>query len=88
MISRDFAAGLRYLRAQRLIFTLTVLFAITNLCLGVDTLLVFYGQINLGLTPITISAVIAAGGAAGLPARSSRPAWMPGSLGSRWSPRP
>ena len=66
MISRDFAAGLRYLRAQRLIFTLTVLFAITNLCLGVDTLLVFYGQINLGLTPITISAVIAAGGAAGI----------------------
>ena len=66
MISRDFAAGLRYLRAQRLIFTLTVLFAITNLCLGVDTLLVFYGQINLRLTPITISAVIAAGGAAGI----------------------
>jgi MFS family permease len=66
MISRDFAAGLHYLRAQRLIFTLTVLFAITNLCLGVDTLLVFYGQINLGLTPITISAVIAAGGAAGI----------------------
>jgi MFS family permease len=66
MISRDFAAGLRYLRAQRLIFTLTVLFAITNLCLGADTLLVFYGQINLGLTPITISAVIAAGGAAGI----------------------
>ena len=66
MISRDFAAGLRYLRAQRLILTLTVLFAITNLCLGVDTLLVFYGQINLGLTPITISAVIAAGGAAGI----------------------
>lgn len=61
-----FAAGIRYLRGQRLILTLTVLFGVTNLCLGADTLLVYFGRITMRLSPITISLVIAAGGAAGV----------------------
>jgi MFS family permease len=65
-VGTEFLEGLRYLRAQRLIFVLTVLFAITNLCLGVDTLLVFFGQVTLGLSPTEVSAVIAAGGVAGV----------------------
>jgi MFS family permease len=65
-MGRELAEGLRYLRAQRLIFTLTILFAITNLCLGADTLLVFFGHVTLGLTSLTVSAVIAVGGAAGV----------------------
>jgi MFS family permease len=65
-VGKEFLEGLRYLRAQRLIFVLTVLFAITNLCLGVDTLLVFFGQVTLGLSPTEVSAVIAAGGVAGV----------------------
>lgn len=86
---RDLADGLRYLRAQRLILTLTVLFAITNLCLGVDTLLIYFCQVTLALPALTISAVIAAGGAAGvagalagrrLAARFSRVALVTGSV--------
>jgi MFS family permease len=86
---RDFAAGLRYLRTQRLILALTVLFAITNLCLGADTLLVYFGRITLNLSAVTVSGVIAAGGAAGvagalaasrLAARFNRVALVTGSV--------
>jgi len=72
---RDFADGLRYLRAQRLIFTLTVLFAITNLCLGVDTLLIYFCRVTLNLTDLTTSGVIAAGGAAGVAGAFAGP-WL------------
>lgn len=62
----SFAEGLRYLHAQKLIFTLTGLFAITNLCLGVDALLIYFCRITLALPALTVSGVIAAGGAAGV----------------------
>jgi MFS family permease len=65
-VARSFVEGFAYLRAQRLIFTLTLLFAITNLCLGVDTLLVYYGRITLHLSATQISVVVAAGGLAGV----------------------
>lgn len=61
-----FAARLRYLGGQRLILTLTLLFGVTNLCLGADTLLVYFGRVTMALSPITVSVVIAAGGAAGV----------------------
>jgi MFS family permease len=63
---REFAEGITYLRGQRLILALTVLFAITNLCLGVDALLVYVGKVTLRLSALQVSAVIAAGGAAGV----------------------
>ena len=69
---RSFAEGIAYLRTQRLIYTLTMLFAITNLCLGVDTLLVYYGRVTLRLSPTGTSVVIAAGGLAGHRPRASR----------------
>lgn len=65
-MARSFAEGIAYLRSQRLIYTLTLLFAITNLCLGVDTLLVYYGRVSLRLSPTGVSVVVAAGGLAGV----------------------
>jgi MFS family permease len=62
----DFTEGLTYLRKQRLILVLTILFAITNLCLGADSLLVYLGKITFHLPALQVSAVIAAGGAAGV----------------------
>lgn len=62
----DFAQGLAYLRGQRLILVLTILFTVTNLCLGADSLLVYLGKVTFRLPALQVSAVIAAGGAAGV----------------------
>ena len=62
----DFTEGLAYLRGQRLILVLTILFAVTNLCLGADSLLVYLGKVTFRLPALQVSAVIAAGGAAGV----------------------
>lgn len=62
----DFTEGLAYLREQRLILALTILFTVTNLCLGADSLLVYLGKVTFRLPDLQVSAVIAAGGAAGV----------------------
>ena len=62
----EFTEGLAYLRKQRLILVLTILFAITNLCLGADSLLVYLGKVTFQLPALQVSAVIAVGGAAGV----------------------
>jgi MFS family permease len=65
-VRREFADGLAYLRRQRLILALTVLFAIANLCLGVDSLLVYLGTVTMHLSPLRVSMVVGAGGVAGV----------------------
>jgi MFS family permease len=63
---REFVAGIRYLRMQHPTIDLTIVMAAVNLCLAADTLIIFFAKIGLGLTPVLISAVIAAGGCGGV----------------------
>lgn len=63
---RDFVAGIRYLRMQHPTIDLTIVIAAVNLCLAADTLIVFFAKISLGLTPVLVSVVVAAGGCGGV----------------------
>lgn len=65
-VSRELAAGLRYLAATRLLRTLLTFMLVLNLCLGADKLIVFLARDTLHLPPGEVGLVITAGGAGGL----------------------
>ncbi|MGH3387686.1 MAG: MFS transporter [Actinomadura sp.] len=62
----DFMDGLRHLGRVRPLLAITVLYTLINLFLAVDTLVVFFAQVTLGLPLPLVSAVVAAGGAGGV----------------------
>jgi MFS family permease len=62
----DLRTGLRYLRSERLIFTVTCLQASINFCVAVETLIIFYGRNTLGLSSQAVSVVVACGGVGGI----------------------
>lgn len=69
-----FAEGIRFVLAFRPLLVLTVLQTMINLCLAVDTLIVFLARVTLGLSPAAVGAVVAAGGLGGLGGALAAPA--------------
>jgi hypothetical protein len=65
-ISRELAAGLRYLAGSRLLVALLIFMLVLNLCLGADKLIVFLARDTLHLPPGTVGLIVTAGGAGGL----------------------
>ena len=65
-VSRELAAGLRYLAATRLLLTLLIFMLVLNLGLGADKLIVFLARDTLRLPPGAVGLVVTAGGAGGL----------------------
>ncbi|MBC6462201.1 MFS transporter [Actinomadura sp. HBU206391] len=62
----DFMEGLRYLIAFRPLLVLTVIQTMLNLCLAVDTLIVYFARVTLELPLPQVSAVVAGGGVGGI----------------------
>ncbi len=62
----DLRTGLRYLRSERLILTVTSLQASINFCVAVESLIVFYALNVLRLSPEQISIVVASAGVGGI----------------------
>ncbi|MEV6521769.1 MFS transporter [Longispora sp. NPDC051575] len=65
-LGRDFKAGIRFVIGLRPLLALTAVQAMVNLCLAVDTLLVFLAHVTLALPLSQVSLVVAAGGAGGV----------------------
>lgn len=71
----DLRSGLRYLRSDRLILTVTCLQASINFCVAVETLIIFYARNTLHLSPQAVSVVVASGGVGGI-LGASVAAWL------------
>lgn len=65
-LGSEFLAGLAYLRRARLILTMTILQAVINLCLAVETLIIFFAMRTLMATESATSAMVAVGGVGGV----------------------
>lgn len=65
-LATDLREGVRFLLRHRLLRAVVLLQAVTNLLFGAETLLVFFLQHTLALSPIKIGAVIVAGGIGGM----------------------
>jgi MFS family permease len=66
MLSRELAAGVRYLAATRLMLTLLVVLLTVNLCLGADKLVIFLAKDTLHLSSGQVGLIVTAGGVGGL----------------------
>ncbi|MFC6885726.1 MFS transporter, partial [Actinomadura yumaensis] len=62
---RAFGEGVRFVLAFRPLLVLTALQTMVNLCLAVDTLIVFLARVTLGLSPAAAGAAVAAAGLGG-----------------------
>jgi MFS family permease len=62
----DFKQGWVYLLTFRPLLVLTALQTIINLCLAVDTLIIYFARVTLGLRLSLVGAVVAAGGIGGI----------------------
>lgn len=65
-LAADFREGLRFLIAFRPLLVLTVIQTLVNLCLAVDTLIVYFARVTLSLPVPVVGAVVAAGGVGGI----------------------
>lgn len=65
-LGADFQQGLRYLLLFRPLLVLTAVQTIINLCLAVDTLIVYFARVTLDLPLSLVGAVVAAGGMGGI----------------------
>jgi MFS family permease len=74
-LGTDFMEGLRYLIAFRPLLVLTVIQTMLNLCLAVDTLIIFFARVTLDLPMPQVSAVVAGGGIGGI-AGAVMAAWL------------
>ncbi|MEV5569221.1 MFS transporter [Spirillospora sp. NPDC052269] len=63
---RDFAEGVRFLLGCRPLLAVTVVQVGVNLCLAVDTLIVYLGRVTLGLPTHAVAALVAAEGVGGV----------------------
>ncbi|WP_026415567.1 MFS transporter [Actinomadura oligospora] len=63
---RDFVEGVRFLRGCRPLLAVTVVQVGVNLCLAVDTLIVYLGRVTLGLPTHAVAALVAAEGVGGV----------------------
>ncbi|MEU0503415.1 MFS transporter [Nocardia sp. NPDC005998] len=72
----EFRTGLRFLTASSAIGALAVLQVITNLCLAVQTLIVFFAHDYLGMSAGLVGVVVAAGGIGGILGAATAPAFM------------
>ncbi len=63
-VSRELAAGLRFLAATRLLLTLLTFMLVLNLCLGADQPIIFLARDTLRLPPAAVGLVVTAGGSA------------------------
>jgi predicted MFS family arabinose efflux permease len=82
-LGADFADGLRFLVGFRALLALTIVQTLVNLCLAVDTLIVFFARDTLALPVSYVSAVVVAGGAGGVAGAITAP-WF----GARIRPLP
>jgi MFS family permease len=62
----EFKSGLSYVIHTRVIFTLTVVQMMINLCLSVEKLTVFFARDALGLTAFLVGVAVAGGGVGGV----------------------
>lgn len=65
-VGRDFAEGVRFLVGCRPLLAVTVVQVGVNLCLAVDTLIVYLGRVTLGLPTHAVAALVAAEGVGGV----------------------
>lgn len=65
-LAREFAQGIRYLAATRLLLTLLMFVLVLNLCLGADKLVIFLARVTMHLSAALVGVVVTAGGAGGL----------------------
>ncbi|RFU36990.1 MFS transporter, partial [Actinomadura logoneensis] len=65
-VGRDFADGVRFLVGCRPLLAVTVVQVAVNLCLAVDTLIVYLGRVTLGLPTRAVAALVAAEGVGGV----------------------
>ncbi|WP_329520435.1 MFS transporter [Spirillospora sp. NBC_01491] len=72
-LAAEFAEGVRFVTGFRPLLVLTVVQTLVNLCLAVDTLIVYFAQVTLRLPPPLVGAVLAAGGLGGVTGAMAAP---------------
>jgi MFS family permease len=72
----EFRAGLRYLAVSSAMGALAVLQVVTNLCLAVQTLIVFFARDYLGSASGLVGVLVAAGGIGGILGAATAPVAM------------
>ncbi|MEU4823576.1 MFS transporter [Actinomadura sp. NPDC023710] len=65
-LGEDLWEGLRFIVGFRPLLALTIVQTLVNLCLAVDTLIVYFARMQLGLPTPLVAAVITAGGFGGI----------------------
>ncbi|WP_330257106.1 MFS transporter [Nocardia sp. NBC_00565] len=74
LLRSEFRAGLRYLAATSIMTALAVLQVVTNFCLAVETLIVFFARDYLGASAGSVGIVVAGAGVGGILGAAIAPA--------------